>query len=406
MTPTAPTAAPGVSAEIEKTVSRLKRRLLECIRSPAMLGAREKFEEDLRTALLAGAAGGQAVKWTPGPNEFKDWCSQWFGPDSDDDYLAKAVFDLPPMAQRFRYAPPLPVGAPQGVTDAEILSVNDNEEFFSTSESRFGKKVNPHLQYHTGEPGLLQFSRALLARFAASRPVAGALPASPEVQAVVAAAQEWSAERAATDWTEADLMKAVVTLDGDWPGCDECDHQCDEPCMPATVAEQHISIDRQIAQLVHDGKLPRYEGYEPPVGFKPYPPRRKTIPIVAVTPPSAALTPLVAEPKTFVKRVGDGFVRQADGSYAKPVAAPQAAVDADKSLVKLRFFRDLSGDQRLKLLGKFATLGSEAVDEVRSHAHETLLFNFIWTTDLRKDFVAAIHTAIASTPATGEGAQS
>lgn len=29
--------------------------------------------------------------WTFGPNVFKDWCSQWFGPDSDDEYLIKAV---------------------------------------------------------------------------------------------------------------------------------------------------------------------------------------------------------------------------------------------------------------------------------------------------------------------------
>jgi hypothetical protein len=46
----------------------------------------------------------RAIEWTPGPNEWKDWCTQYFGPDADDDYLAKAVFNLPPMAQRFARA--------------------------------------------------------------------------------------------------------------------------------------------------------------------------------------------------------------------------------------------------------------------------------------------------------------
>ncbi|CAB5514575.1 hypothetical protein LMG26857_03634 [Achromobacter anxifer] len=45
--------------------------------------------------------GAGPLEWTPGSNEFKDWCAQWFGPDSDDTYLAKAVHSLPPMAQRF-----------------------------------------------------------------------------------------------------------------------------------------------------------------------------------------------------------------------------------------------------------------------------------------------------------------
>ncbi len=50
-------------------------------------------------AAVAGPA--EPLAWTPGPNEFKDWCAQWFGPDSDDNYLAEAVHALPPMAQRF-----------------------------------------------------------------------------------------------------------------------------------------------------------------------------------------------------------------------------------------------------------------------------------------------------------------
>ena len=63
----------------------------------------KKLALELSAALAAPPVGQQAapVAWTPGPNVFKDWCNQWFGPDADDDYLAKAVFALPPVAQRF-----------------------------------------------------------------------------------------------------------------------------------------------------------------------------------------------------------------------------------------------------------------------------------------------------------------
>lgn len=98
---------------------------------------------------------------------------------------------------------------------------------------------------------------------------------------VITAAIQWFCERQINDWDEADLAKAVATHAGDWPGCDECDHECDEPCMPCTVAEVHASIDNRIAQLVHDGKLYAYEGYAPPAGWTPNvtpAPRRKAKP--------------------------------------------------------------------------------------------------------------------------------
>jgi hypothetical protein len=44
----------------------------------------------------------EAVPWTYGANEFKDWCSHWFGVDADESYLSKAIHDLPPMAQNFK----------------------------------------------------------------------------------------------------------------------------------------------------------------------------------------------------------------------------------------------------------------------------------------------------------------
>lgn len=98
-------------------------------------------------------------------------------------------------------------------------------------------------------------------------------PAAPaeaaKIQAVVDAAREWSGERMPEDWTAADLMKAIASLDGDWPGCEGCDFECGESCTPATVAEMHAQIDHHIADLVHAKKLYAATDYAPPAGWKP-----------------------------------------------------------------------------------------------------------------------------------------
>lgn len=86
---------------------------------------------------------------------------------------------------------------------------------------------------------------------------------------LLAAAIQWASERTINDWDEAELAKAIATHSGDWPGCEECDHDCDEPCMPHTVADVHAAIDSRIAQLVHDGKLHAHTGYTPPAGWTP-----------------------------------------------------------------------------------------------------------------------------------------
>lgn len=62
----------------------------------------------------------QAYVWTPGPDEFKDWCANWFGPDSDESYLAKAVFNLPAMAQKFKNPTAQPDPAMAGDGRAEF----------------------------------------------------------------------------------------------------------------------------------------------------------------------------------------------------------------------------------------------------------------------------------------------
>lgn len=97
--------------------------------------------------------------------------------------------------------------------------------------------------------------------------------AAPEQAArkVLDAALQWWCEREINDWDEADLARALIDYEGDWPGCPGCDHDCDEPCMPATVAQQHAAIDHRIADLVHEGKLHPPAGYTPPDGWQPGP---------------------------------------------------------------------------------------------------------------------------------------
>jgi hypothetical protein len=163
----------------------------------------------------------------------------------------------------------------------------------------------------------------------ASGPLAG-----EAVEAVLAAVREWGSERSISDWCEADLMKAIVRLDGDWPGCDECDHQCDEPCMPATVDQMLASIDRQIAQLVHEGKLGAYIGYEPPADFQPYPPRRKTIPIARATQPPTPqdAAPAVAGMEFPPRALKLLQIAAKPESYWQDEAGESLTIDAAKAL--------------------------------------------------------------------------
>lgn len=59
-----------------------------------------------------------------------------------------------------RNAPTTPPAVmPAAPSDAEILALNDGERLFSESPSKYGLGT----QYHTGEPGLLQFAREVLA---------------------------------------------------------------------------------------------------------------------------------------------------------------------------------------------------------------------------------------------------
>lgn len=93
-----------------------------------------------------------------------------------------------------------------------------------------------------------------------AKPVEPAPPAPADIQAVIKAARDWSCDRVPNDFGEAELMKTLWTLDGDWPGCEGCDHStCDEPCTPSTVAEAHANIDAHMERLVAAGKAPKCE---------------------------------------------------------------------------------------------------------------------------------------------------
>lgn len=130
-------------------------------------------------------------------------------------------------------------------------------------------------------------------------------PADPQekIAAVVEAARQWWCERVPRNWDDADLAHAVVAIDGDWPGCPGCNHaECDEPCVPATEAEQHRDIDCAIAQLVHDGKLLASEGYKPPDGW---------VPIVIRKRDRASQAPAADERAEFIEwAVSEGVPRE------------------------------------------------------------------------------------------------
>ncbi len=102
-------------------------------------------------------------------------------------------------------------------------------------------------------------------------------PLTAQQAAVLDAACEWWCERAPENWGDASLAHAIIDVLGDWEGCEGCDFECGEPCVPTTAAEQHRSVDCYIAQLVHDGKLGRHEGYEPPTGWVPLVNRRRQV---------------------------------------------------------------------------------------------------------------------------------
>lgn len=145
-------------------------------------------------------------------------------------------------------------------------------------------------------------------------------------QAVIEAAMEWWTERGVRDWGDVRLAKAVVTLAGDWPGCDGCDFMCDETCTPATVAEQLDAIDHRTADLVHAGILYAYEGWAPPVDWKPDEARTRELrPKVRylLAPQTQAARDVLAERRRQV--TAEGWTREHDDEHSDGSLAAAAA---------------------------------------------------------------------------------
>lgn len=104
--------------------------------------AKVDFAWNIWQAALAAQAPVQGNdvpwQWAPGPDDFKAWCSSYFGPDSDETYLAEAVFNLPTMAQKFKWRVAPVQGEPvawityetkDGKQKLEIGSVSSNPEY-------------------------------------------------------------------------------------------------------------------------------------------------------------------------------------------------------------------------------------------------------------------------------------
>lgn len=101
---------PLESATAKAAIEQRSHELLrEWIAKGAELHSKVKPRPE-EPAQAAGPAGWAAIliptEWTPGGNAFKQWCAEWFGPDSDDDHLMRAVRALLATAQPKEQAAP------------------------------------------------------------------------------------------------------------------------------------------------------------------------------------------------------------------------------------------------------------------------------------------------------------
>lgn len=142
------------------------------------------------------------------------------------------------------------------LTDAQVPIDAQNSEIAALKAAAIedeAKAASVRLELHNlrqryeGRLAMCNSQQAEIASLKAERD--GLKKDAARLAPVIAAAQEWSSERMPSDHAEGDLLKAIATMDGDWPGCEDCDHECDEPCMPATVVQMHASIDACLARL-------------------------------------------------------------------------------------------------------------------------------------------------------------
>lgn len=118
MNPT-PIAAPGVSVEIEAIRDLLDvihaGRFVPLTNSEGLCKSVLDNAESALTALLASAAGGEVAQYQVKATYGNLWANV-----ERPEYDAILKSEGPEMVRKLYAQPPTPVGAPQGVTDAEI----------------------------------------------------------------------------------------------------------------------------------------------------------------------------------------------------------------------------------------------------------------------------------------------
>lgn len=185
MTPTTPTAAPGVA--VETTIQRLMSLAADWKRLPGMTGesvdAQDALREALRTALLAGAAEVEPVvvdqlKRLSILNAFMvelDSRMRMRESHGDGTISTKTIRDW--LDQLFKAAPPAPVRAPQGpVTDA-MPEIEEAIKFYGDIQYERGLGEVPG-SFAESQRRLKRALECVEKRLAVSRGVTGALPAS------------------------------------------------------------------------------------------------------------------------------------------------------------------------------------------------------------------------------------
>ncbi len=186
MTPTTPTAAPGVSDLIPRSVLTLTIHRLRCVANGnAKPELADVAADELQAAILASAAVGQAEPMNLALCEASHLVLRVGRP-----YMFSAVGDCKecaalaasaeeaygkaegsPDVQHVCRAPPPPVGELQGVTDEEVDAAMEGLHFTATGIPR------------------REDMRFALEAFAASRLVKGVVTASPESNAIDSARQ-------------------------------------------------------------------------------------------------------------------------------------------------------------------------------------------------------------------------
>lgn len=168
----------------------------------------------VRAALAQQAAleapAGEAVALT-GP-EFLQWAAQWFGPYSDEDYLAKAVRALPGVVTHGPHAAPAPAAdrAALVMTRDELITAAESVGMRWPMPAGVDAALRRFLDAAGGE-GLILGDIDAGELFFMVYPESSA--AAPSAQPVDARDSE---DAARLDWLDAHSSCAITEEDGQW----------------------------------------------------------------------------------------------------------------------------------------------------------------------------------------------